>query len=78
MTTPLGEAKDFRLIGKVNKDALFTSKVRPKISSVVVNNIDDVKNWSDLKSFINTVDRIRFKDGVTGKVIQEIIDNVRQ
>lgn len=41
-------------------------------------NIDEVKNWADLESFVNTIDRVRFKEWLTGKVLQEMIDEVKQ
>ncbi|MDD5377364.1 MAG: hypothetical protein PHH16_04615 [Candidatus Gracilibacteria bacterium] len=43
-----------------------------------ITDIGEVKSWADLESFMSTVDRVRFKEGLTGKVLQEMIDEARQ
>lgn len=70
-----------------NRNSIQAPKKRPKNtknideakpSKKTITDIDQVKDWSDLESFIDTIDHVRFKEGLTGKVIQEMINEVRQ
>ncbi|MDD5197461.1 MAG: hypothetical protein PHN60_01230 [Candidatus Gracilibacteria bacterium] len=76
----------FKATGKTESSKDFTSKKQRKRASEkletktpkkIITAIGEVKNWDDLESFVNTIDRVRFKEGLTGKKIQEIINGVR-
>ncbi|HBB27211.1 TPA: hypothetical protein DCZ36_01785 [Candidatus Gracilibacteria bacterium] len=76
----------FKATGKTESNKSFaprkqqkraSEKLETKTPKKIVTAIGEVKNWDDLESFVNTIDRVRFKEGLTGKKIQEIINGVR-
>lgn len=84
---PVKAPKIFKTAEKTQdsaKSSLKKSKKKVDVTEEVkapkktIANIGEVKNWADLESFVSTVDRVRFKEWLTGKVMQEIINEVKQ
>ncbi|NDK19260.1 hypothetical protein GW819_00275 [Candidatus Gracilibacteria bacterium] len=76
MATIIG-AKGMSALVKSGKLRLKFKVPEANIPKNTISSIGEVKNWADLEGFINTVDHVRFREGLTGKALQEIIDEVR-